>query len=81
MACSLCRAQRAKGLRQGASPLLLPDGRPSPSAAAAPAASISQLLGGTLPSDPVLQRSEFLFPLDAETERLYVELLSGLKSR
>ena len=76
---SLRRAQRAKGLRQGASPLLLPDGRPSPSAGLAPAAAISQLLGGSLPSSPVLQRSEFLFPLDVETERLYMDLLSGLQ--
>lgn len=81
MGCMLCRVQRAKGLRQGASPLLLPDGRPSLSAAAAPASTLSQLAGGALPSDPVLQRSEFMYPLDAETERLYVDLLSGLQSR
>ena len=75
--CALCRVQRAKGIRGGASPLLLPDYRRSTAAAAA-AGGISQLIGGTMPSDPVLQRSEFLYPLDAQTEQLYIELLSGL---
>ena len=80
----LRRAQPAKGLRQGASPLLLPEMRSHPSqlhSAPAQAASISQLLGGCLPSTPVLQSSEFLFPLDAETERLYLDLLRGLGSK
>ena len=73
----LCRAHRSKGLQHGASPLLLPAVQSRPSGDASES-SISQLVGGVMPADAVLRRSEFLFPLDAETERLYERLLSTL---
>jgi hypothetical protein len=81
-------AQRSKGLRGGASPLLLP-GRPwrrGSSGGAAGACSLlepRQLPSGTsqlerlMPSEEVLERSEFLLPLDAETSQLYRRLLQA----
>jgi hypothetical protein len=80
-------AQRSKGLRGGASPLLLPGApqqrRGSGSGAAcsllAPAAppAGSAELDRLLPSDEVLQRSEFLLPLDDETAALYRRVLQA----
>lgn len=81
-------AQRSKGLRNGASPLLLPGGpwrrgSGGPGAAACsllePAAPPpgSAALEQLLPSREVLERSEFLLPLDAETARLYRRLLQA----
>ena len=78
---STFRVQQAKGLRQGASPLLLPDSRPGARQIDTHTSSYSQMMGGALPSDHVLRHSEFLYPLDSETERLYIDLLSGLQSR
>lgn len=77
-------AQRSKGLRGGASPLLLPGGAAVQRGKAAcsllePAApppgrvALEQLL----PSSEVLERSEFLLPLDAETSALYRRLLQA----
>lgn len=77
-------AQRSKGLRGGASPLLLPDA-PAPRRGAracsllepaAPPPGSSQL-DQLLPSEEVLQRSEFLLPLDRETASLYRRLLQA----
>lgn len=78
-------AQRSKGLRGGASPLLLPGrsgGRRSGRQQAAcsllePAALPpgSCQLDQLLPSAEVLERSEFLEPLSPETAALYRRLL------
>ena len=76
-------AQRSKGLRGGASPLLLPGGPQrhaacsplrEPPLSAADAAAL-ELHNGALPQDSVLRRSEFLLPLDLETQALYRRLL------
>ena len=77
------RSQPSKGLKGGASPLLLPPavaaskkrgaegGDMGGSAGANGASSESSVLrGGVMPAAAVLQRSEFLLPLDAETDRL-----------
>lgn len=76
-------AQRSKGLRGGASPLLLPGstapaqrGKCSLLEPAAPppgSAELDQLL----PCREVLERSEFLLPLDPETSALYRRLLQA----
>ena len=72
------RAQRRKALQRGASPLLLPEPQRGPTST-----SISDgiLEEGDLPAVEVLQRSEFLQPLDEGTHRLYEYLLSGLQSQ
>jgi hypothetical protein len=79
-------AQRSKGLRGGASPLLLP-GRPWRRGGGAAGAcsrleprelpSGSSQLEQLMPSEEVLERSEFLLPLDAETSQLYRRLLQA----
>lgn len=78
------RAQRSKGLRGGASPLLLPGGpwkRGSVACSliepAEPPPGSSELEGGLMPSSEVLERSEFLLPLDADTAALYRRLLAA----
>lgn len=78
-------AQRSKGLRGGASPLLLPGGsRGGSRSKQQPACSLlepteppagSSLLDQLLPSSEVLERSEFLEPLSPETAALYRRLL------
>ena len=72
------RAQRRKALQRGASPLLLPEPRRSRTTSESSAGSLEE---GDLPNVEVLQRSEFLEPLDEGTQRLYEYLLSGLQSR
>lgn len=75
-------AERSKGLRGGASPLLLPDApvqrRGSKACSllelAGPLPGSSQL-DQLLPSKEVLQLSEFLLPLDRDTAALYRRLL------
>jgi hypothetical protein len=80
------RAHRSRGLQQGASPLLLP-GPPLVHGAkrhrhdAAPASQensdrSSELAASMMPRDEVLENSEFLLPLDADTLTLYKEVLS-----
>ena len=80
-------AQRSKGLRGGASPLLLP-GRPWRRGSGGGTGACSlleprQLPSGSsqleqlMPSEEVLERSEFLLPLDAETSQLYRRLLQA----
>ncbi|KAL4444599.1 hypothetical protein ABPG77_002416 [Micractinium sp. CCAP 211/92] len=77
-------AERSKGLRGGASPLLLPDApvqrRGSKACSllepAGPPPGSSQL-DQLLPSEEVLQRSEFLLPLDRDTAALYRRLLQS----
>jgi len=71
------RAQRRKALQRGASPLLLPEPQRRPAASAGSAGSLEE---GELPAAEVLQRSEFLEPLDEGTHRLYEYLLTGLQS-
>jgi hypothetical protein len=79
------RAQRSKGLRGGASPLLLPgpERRAGGAAAAAcapvraPLEGSSELAGGVMPSDEVLRRSEFLLPLSPDTAALYRRVLGA----
>ena len=81
-------AQRSKGLRGGASPLLLPGGPwrrggAGPGAAACSLLEDAQPLPGSseledvMPSQEVLERSEFLLPLDPETSQLYRRLLQA----
>ena len=75
-------AQRSKGLRGGASPLLLPGTAAKPAAACSllePAGSPpgSAALDQLLPSTEVLQRSEFLLPLEPGTAALYRRLLQA----
>ena len=81
-------AQRSKGLRGGASPLLLPGGpwrrgSGGPGAAACSLLEDPQPLPGSseleelLPSREVLERSEFLLPLDPETSAMYRRLLQA----
>lgn len=81
-------AQRSKGLRGGASPLLLPGGPwrrggGAPGAAACSLLEDAQPLPGSsnledlLPSREVLERSEFLLPLDSETSAMYRRLLQA----
>ena len=78
-------AQRSKGLRGGASPLLLPAAAP-PARRGAAACSLlqptepppgSSRLEQLLPNEEVLGRSEFLLPLDAATAALYRRLLTA----
>ena len=81
-------AQRSKGLRRGASPLLLPGG-PWRRGGRGPGGSACSLLQPSepppgsaaleqlLPSREVLERSEFLLPLDPETAALYRRLLQA----
>ncbi|KAI3429510.1 hypothetical protein D9Q98_005599 [Chlorella vulgaris] len=78
-------APRSKGLRSGASPLLLP-GAPWRRGGAARNCSLlepaeppsgSSQLDRMMPSTEVLERSEFLLPLDAETSQLYRRLLQA----
>ena len=71
------RAQRRKALQRGASPLLLPEPQRRPAASTGAAGSLED---GDLPAVEVLQRSEFLEPLDDGTHRLYEYLLAGLQS-
>ena len=71
------RAQRRKALQRGASPLLLPEPQRKPAASSGSAGSLEE---GDLPAAEVLQRSEFLEPLDEGTHRLYEYLLTGLQS-
>jgi hypothetical protein len=71
----VCRAQRRKALQRGASPLLLPEPQRGTATSVSPAGKLEE---GDLPSVKVLQRSEFLEPLDEGTQRLYAYLLSGL---
>ena len=74
-------AQRSKGLRGGASPLLLPGGTqrracsPLREPLSAADAAALELDNGALPQDSVLLRSEFLLPLDSETQALYRRIL------
>ena len=82
------RASRKRGLQGGASPLLLPGAvRAARCHADAPAADSSTLgaagrldvsLGERMPSDEVLERSEFLEPLQPEMADLYWKLLQPL---
>lgn len=84
------RAERQRDLQAGASPLLLPDatppaaprrkgkaptlhqeGRPEDGGAQA----LNVLDRGVLPNAETLARSEFLLPLDSNSQRLYWELL------
>lgn len=77
-------AQRSKGLRGGASPLLLPDAPQQRRGGGGQACSLlepaapppgSSQLDHMLPSEDVLRRSEFLLPLDRDTAALYRRLL------
>ncbi|KAL4427727.1 hypothetical protein ABPG75_001816 [Micractinium tetrahymenae] len=80
-------AQRSTGLRGGASPLLLPDapaqrrggGGGRACSLLEPAAPLpgSSQLDQLLPSEEVLQCSEFLLPLDRDTAALYRRLLQA----
>ena len=82
-------AQRSKGLRGGgASPLLLPGGPwrrggGGPGGAACSLLEDAQPLPGSseledfVPSREVLERSEFLLPLDPETSSMYRRLLQA----
>lgn len=77
-------AQRSKGLRGGASPLLLPGGPTRRGSGGGcsllepgePPSGSSQL-EQLLPSREVLERSEFLLPLDPETSQLYRRVLQA----
>ena len=82
------RASRKRGLQGGASPLLLPGAvRAARCRADTPAADSSTMgaagrldlsLGERMPSDEVLERSEFLEPLQPEMADLYWKLLQPL---
>lgn len=84
------RAERQRDLKAGASPLLLPDAAPGASpgrrgkAPVVPqearfddgeAHALNVLDRGVLPNKETLARSEFLLPLDSNSQRLYWELL------
>jgi hypothetical protein len=79
-------AVRSRGLRGGASPLLLPGGPWRQRGGGSEACSLlepaepppgSPQLDRLLPSREVLERSEFLLPLDRGTEALYRRLLQA----
>ncbi len=76
-------AQRSKGLRGGASPLLLPGSHARQLRQCSSLLEPAELPSGSsqldllLPSSEVLQRSEFLLPLDDETSQLYRRVLQA----
>ncbi|KAK9866488.1 hypothetical protein WJX84_005441 [Apatococcus fuscideae] len=83
------RAQRSKGLDQGASPLLLPGaasvlphGRAC-TAAQEPSdeSSITHygMAADNMPAETVLERSEFLLPVNSQTMQLHTRLLQGMR--
>lgn len=83
------RANRRRGLQGGASPRLLPAAFPkhrsrvasrlkeSPAQASklGDAGSLALSLGELMPSDHILERSEFLEPLEEDTRELIRDLL------
>ncbi|CAL8462508.1 g2041 [Coccomyxa elongata] len=78
------RAAWNRGLKSGASPLLLPPSenahlanRHEQTASEPDGAStgLQDMFGDVLPDEAVLQRSEFLLPLDERTRRLYWSVL------
>jgi hypothetical protein len=77
--CYLIRARELGELRKGLSPLMLPQGatHAQPGTAAVPSAR-SALLGGYMPSDAVLQRSDFAAPLPPEVHAMYNRIMAAL---
>ena len=72
------RVTAKRGLTIGASPLMLPATLPEesqPKQQADHGASESELVNGNMPSDAVLQRSDFMLPLDPKTLDMYKSLL------
>ena len=72
------RVTAKRGLTIGASPLMLPATLPEGSQSQQQAdhgASKSELVNGNMPSDAVLQRSDFMLPLDPKTLDMYKALL------
>jgi hypothetical protein len=73
------RARELSELRKGLSPLMLPPDamHAQPGTAAVPSAG-SALLGGYMPSDAVLQRSNFAAPLPPDAHAMYSRIMAAL---
>lgn len=72
----LRRAKELNQLRKGLSPLMLPPDE-EPGTQAVPSAG-SALLGGYMPDDSVLQRSNFTAPLRPDAHAMYTRIMTLL---